>query len=158
MYLDEIQTWVAISHNIRISKGSLSKLIEDIGFSYKCLHKAAAERDEDEQEHFREWVREMLVPEMIVAVDESSKDDRTLYHNYGRSLSGMHATSNAQFICGDRYSLIAAMSVDGYVATWVVNGSVNTTEFFDFIVGEVVSVPLCHMMLMLLTLYNSSPQ
>ena len=70
----------------------------------------------------------------------------------------MHATSNAQFIRGDRYSLIAAMSVDGYVATRVVNGSVDTAEFFDFIVGEVVSVPLCHMMLMLLTLYNSSPQ
>ena len=158
MYLDKIQTWVVISHNIRISKGSLSKLIEDVGFSYKRLHKAAVERDEDEQEHFWEWVRETLVPEMIVAIDKSSKNDRTLYCNYGRSPSGMHATSNTQFICGDQYSLIAAMSVDGYVATWVVNGSVDSAEFFDFIVGEVVSVLLCHMMLMLLTLYNSSPQ
>ena len=52
MYLDKIKTWVVISNNIRISKGSLSKLIEDIGFSYKHLHKAAVERDEDEQEHF----------------------------------------------------------------------------------------------------------
>ena len=157
MYLNEIQTWVAVSHNVRISKGSLSKLIEDVGFSYKCLYKAAAERDEDKWEHFQEWVQEMLVPEMIVAIDESSKDDHTLYHNYRRSLSRMHATSNTQFIHGDWYSLIVAMSVDEYAATWVVNGSVNTTEFFDFIVSEVVSIPLCHMMLMLLTLYDSSP-
>ena len=48
MYLDEIQTWVVISHDVEISKGSLSKLIEDIGFSYKYLHKAAKERDEDQ--------------------------------------------------------------------------------------------------------------
>ena len=46
MYLDKIQTWVAISHDIEILKGSLSKLIEDVGFSYKYLHKAAKERDE----------------------------------------------------------------------------------------------------------------
>ena len=48
MYLDEIQAWVAIHHEARISKMSLVQLIQDIGFSYKSLHKAAAERDEDE--------------------------------------------------------------------------------------------------------------
>ena len=142
MYLDEIQTWVAISHDIGIAKSSLSKLIEDVGFSYKYLHKAATERDEDEREEFREWARKTLVPEMIVAIDESSKDDRTLYRRWGRSPSGMPATIDAQFVRGERYSLLAAMSVNGYVSTRVVEGSVDTAEFFDFVVGEVVSLLL----------------
>jgi transposase len=142
MYLDEIQTWIAIHQEVGISKSSLARLIEDAGFSYKSLHKAAVERDEGEREEFRVWAQDTLVPEMIVAADESSKDDRTIYRHYGRSPSGVRAAGSTQFVRGERYSLIAAMSVDGYISTRVVEGSVNAAEFFDFIVGEVVSVIL----------------
>ena len=48
MYLEEIQSWVAIHHEVGILKSRMAKLIEGVGFSYKSLHKAAAERDEDE--------------------------------------------------------------------------------------------------------------
>ena len=77
MYLDEIQTWVAIHQEVGVSESGLAKLVEDVGFSYKSLHKAAAERDEGERNEFRAWAQETLVPEMIITVDESSKDDRT---------------------------------------------------------------------------------
>jgi len=79
MYLDKIQTWVVISYDIGIMTSTLLELIRDVGFSYKYLHKAAAEWNEDEWEKFWEWAQETLVPEMIVAVDKSSKDDCTLY-------------------------------------------------------------------------------
>jgi len=46
MYLDEIQSWAAIRHEVGISKSSLVRLIADVGFFYKSLHKAALERDE----------------------------------------------------------------------------------------------------------------
>lgn len=141
MYLDKIQSWVAIHQEVGISKSSLAELIQDIGFSYKLLHNAVMERDEDEWEEFRAWAREMLVPEMIVAVDESSKDDRTIYCRCGRAPSGMRVPGSVQFVHGDQYSLLAAMSVDGYISTRVVEGSVDTAEFFDFIVGDVVSAP-----------------
>ena len=157
MYLDEIQTWVAIHQEVGISKSSLARLIEDVGFSYKSLHNAAVERDEDEREEFRAWAQETLVPEMIVAVDESSKDDRTIYRRCGRSPSGMRAPCSARFVRGERYSLIAAMSVDGYVSTRVVGGSVDTAEFFDFIVGDVVSFSL-YCTAFVLTICDSSLQ
>ena len=82
------------------------------------------------------------MPEMIVAVDESSKDDRTIYCHCGRAPSGMRALGSMQFVRGDRYSLLAAMSVNGYISTRVVEGSVDTAKFFDFIVGNIVSAPL----------------
>jgi len=37
MYLDEIQDWVAISHDLSISKSTLDLIIRDAGFSYKML-------------------------------------------------------------------------------------------------------------------------
>ncbi|KAJ7105263.1 hypothetical protein C8R44DRAFT_528567, partial [Mycena epipterygia] len=37
-----------------------------------------------------------------------------------------------------RYSIVAALGIDGYVATRVVLGSVDGDEFFDFIVNDVL--------------------
>ncbi|KZP32788.1 hypothetical protein FIBSPDRAFT_656379, partial [Athelia psychrophila] len=37
-----------------------------------------------------------------------------------------------------RFSMVAALSVDGYIATRVVPGSLDGDEFFDFIVHDVL--------------------
>ena len=68
----------------------------------------------------------------------------------------MPATTDAQFVCGERYSLLAAMSVDGYVSAQVVEGSVDTAKFFDFIVGDVMSISLSHVPSTPLIPYDSS--
>ena len=39
---------------------------------------------------------------------------------------------------GERYSMVAALSLDGYEAVHVVPGSVDGEEFLDFIVNSVV--------------------
>jgi len=109
MYLDEIQDWVAISHDLSISKSSLDLIIRDAGFSYKMLSKAAAERDEVAREAFKVWAKENLLASMIVTADESSKDGRTIFRKRGRAPSGQRAISEAGFVRGDRYSLLAAI-------------------------------------------------
>jgi hypothetical protein len=43
------------------------------------------------------------------------------------------------FIRGVRYTLVAAMGMDGYIAQRVVEGSLDSFDFFDFIVEDVVS-------------------
>ena len=140
MYLDEIQDWVAISHDLSISKSTLDLIIRDAGFSYKMISKAAAERDEVAREAFKVWAKENLLASMIVTADESSKDGRTIFRKRGRAPSGQRAISEADFVRGDRYSLLAAISVEGYIGTRVVEGSVDGAEFFDFIVEEVVCI------------------
>ena len=45
MFLDEIQDWLALAHDARLSKTTLFENICDAGISYKLLRKAAAERD-----------------------------------------------------------------------------------------------------------------
>ena len=75
----------------------------------------------------------------LVFVDETSKDDRTIYRHYGRAPAGQRATIHANFVHGDRYSMVAALSLDGYKALRVVPGSVDGAEFFDFIIHDLVS-------------------
>ncbi|KAF8234699.1 hypothetical protein L208DRAFT_1260391, partial [Tricholoma matsutake] len=57
---------------------------------------------------------------------------------YRQAPHGQCATIPADFVCGDHYSILAAMSVEGYVGTHIVPGSVDGDEFFDFIVNKIV--------------------
>ena len=139
MYLDEIQDWVAVTHDTGISWAGLHALIRDAGITYKMLQKAASEQDEEACQQWQEFVHENLVTSMIITVDESSKDDQTIFWKYGHAPHGQCATINADFVCGEHYSILAAMSIDGYIGTRAVPGSVDGDKFFDFIVNDIVS-------------------
>lgn len=121
-----------------ISRSALAELIWDAGFSYKMLHKAAAERDKATRMEFRDWAYDYVTADMVVTADESSKNDRTIFRHWGRSMKGTSADTHARFNRGERYSILAAISVNGYVATRIVVGSVDSRKFFDFIVSDVV--------------------
>ena len=53
----------------------------------------------------------------FVIVDESSKNEYTLFCRYGHAPIGHDAAMNAPFVRGQLYSLAAAMTTDGYLAT-----------------------------------------
>ncbi|KAJ7757280.1 hypothetical protein DFH07DRAFT_719573, partial [Mycena maculata] len=57
---------------------------------------------------------------------ESSKDERTIFRKRGRAPSGHRAEIEADFVRGDRYSILAAITVDGYIGTRIVQGSVDS--------------------------------
>ena len=42
---------------------------------------------------------------------------------------------------GIRYSALPALSLDGYMAVRVVEGSIDGAKFYDFFVNDVVSLP-----------------
>jgi transposase len=138
MYLSEIQDWVALAYETHISRTALHMNIRDAGISYKLLRRAAAERDEDLRQEWMEDVNAHFMASQMVFVDETSKDERTIYRHYGRSVSGSRATISANFVRGERYSMVAALSLDGYEAVRVVPGSVDGEEFLDYIVNDVV--------------------
>ncbi|KAL4258543.1 Transposase IS630-like protein [Pleurotus pulmonarius] len=138
MYLDEIQDWIAATQDSGLSRSGIAKILADCGMTYKLLHKAAAERNDEARAEWKAKVNAHYVAEQIVVVDESSKDERTLYRRYGRAPVGQRADLAAPFVRGERYSLVAAMGLEGYLATRVVEGSVDGDEFMDFIINEVL--------------------
>jgi hypothetical protein len=125
-------------------QSTLHYLICDAGLTYKLLHKSASEQDEGAWEVFHTYMREHLVADQVVAADETSKDDWTIFCRWGRSPSGNQPTIDANFVHGECYSIVAAIKVDGYIGTCVVPGSVDGDEFFDFIVEDVVCFFLSH--------------
>src|SRR4051794_32830187 len=95
LYLDEIQDWIAITHEALLSKTALHMLLADAGFSYKRLCKAATEHDDEAREAWQQYVQENLVASMMVTADETSKDDHTIFRRWGRSPRGHRAEITA---------------------------------------------------------------
>ena len=141
VYLDELQWHLAIFHDIAISTSALQETLERAGLTRKVLRKIATERDEVRRAEFLHNIQHGFsgTGDEFVVVDESSKNEHTLTRRYGRAPIGQDAILTAPFVRGDRYSLVAAMSKTGYLASRVVPGSLDSYEFFDFIVEEVVS-------------------
>ncbi|THU95152.1 hypothetical protein K435DRAFT_798372 [Dendrothele bispora CBS 962.96] len=146
LFLDEIQDWIAVAHEAAISRSHLWQILDDCAITYKKLRREASERDEALREQWKAAYQQHYTASQILFIDETSKDDRTIYRHYGRSVLGERATIAANFVRGERWSMVAALGVEGYSAVRVVPGSVDGDEFFDFIVVDVVSFNLNSML------------
>jgi transposase len=98
MYLSEIQDWIALAYKVCISKSALHMNIRDAGLSFKLLCKVAAECDEDLQQEWKQDVNTHFIASQMVFVDETSKDDRTIYWHYGHSVIRNRTHLSANFV------------------------------------------------------------
>jgi len=138
LFLDEISEWLAIYHDQPIHTSQLHRTLHDIGLTYKRLRKVAAERDEEAR---NAWLHEVMATYSaveLVFLDESSKDDRTLIRHYGRAASGETPVEVVSFDRGERYSILPALTLDGYIAIRVVPDSVDGAELYDFVLNDVL--------------------
>lgn len=139
LYLDEIGQWLAIYEDVEISTSALHDSLEDMGITHKLMKRIAPGRDDVERTYWMNAVYERYSAEQLVFLDESSKDGRTLARHYGRAPTGERAVAVQPLARGDRFSILPALSVDGYIACRVVRGSVDSTELVDFVLNDVAS-------------------
>jgi transposase len=142
LYLDKIGEWLALYHDQPIPTSTLHDNLKELGLMHKIVWKAAAERDDAAR---AAWLHDTLsnfTAEQMVFLDESSKDSRTIFCKYGRAPRGERPVVEVSFDRGIRYSILPALTLDGYLAVRVVEGSVDGAEFYDFIVNDVVSPEL----------------
>ncbi|THV06429.1 hypothetical protein K435DRAFT_960414 [Dendrothele bispora CBS 962.96] len=141
-YLKELQWYLAIHHDLAISIPALHSNLEKAGLTRKVLQKIAEERDEQLRTDFKNCIQNPQffsgTGREFVTVDESSKNDHTTARRYGRAPIGLPAQITDVFIRGTRYSLVAALSTNGYIAAKAIEGSYDAAEFFSFILDDVV--------------------
>ncbi|KAI0934012.1 hypothetical protein AcV5_005999 [Taiwanofungus camphoratus] len=70
----------------------------------------------------------------------SSKDGRTVFRRYGRAPAGECASQTMPLDRGVRYSIL--LSLAGYIALHVIEGSIDGEEFYDWVVND-LSTTLC---------------
>jgi transposase len=143
-YIDELQWFLAVHHDIQISISALQENLEKTGLTRKMLHKIASERDVQTRADFLHAIQTQFsgTGSEFVVIDESCKNEHDVARRFGRAPVGQAPQFVDPFVRGERYSLVAAMSTIGYIATRVQPGSFDSFGFFDFIVEEVVSTTL----------------
>ena len=77
-------------------------------------------------------------PEQLGFLDEVSKDERTTQRRYGRSRRNRRAAMRGVFVRGRRVSGEGLLTVDGMMASTVVEGSMTRDLFLGFLEHEVV--------------------
>jgi transposase len=93
IYLDELVFWLAVHHDIAISKSALQKNLEEAGLTRKLLHKIAQERNEEVRQEYWDVINGELEgnSDLLVMADETSKNDLTLARRFGCALAGERA-------------------------------------------------------------------
>lgn len=74
-----MQEWLALYHDVEISKSALSANLLELDLSWKKLHRIARNRDDQERaEWFHQFLQEFH-PLHLVLLDETSKDGVTIH-------------------------------------------------------------------------------
>lgn len=138
LYIDEISEWIELAFDLRIPDSTLNHILVQLQMTRKHLSRAASERDEQDRADWKAYHEANLRTHQLVFIDESGKDDRTVFRKYGRSMQGTRAKVSQPFAHGDRWSILPALTEDGYIATRIVPDSVDGVEFLDFVMEDVV--------------------
>lgn len=78
-------------------------------------------------------------------LDETSKDEKTPGRRRGRAKKGRRAKRRQVFVHGHRLSGTGLLTIDGMVTSTVVEGSMTTESFCEFLEENVVrTAPMIH--------------
>ena len=85
LYLDELQWFLAIHHDLAISKSALQENLKSASLTCKVLLTIAAECDEAQRQAFLHSIRHDFLgtADEFVTVNESSKNEHTYNQRYG---------------------------------------------------------------------------
>lgn len=113
--------------------------LDDIDLPRKRLHKIAAQRDDILREAWQLYVDTHFTKEQYLFLDESGRSGHTMARNYGRAPRGQRPEERTMYDRGENWSILPALSLDGYVALRVIPGAVDGAEYYDFVVNEVLN-------------------
>jgi len=77
--------------------------------------------------------------EQLIFLDESAKDERTLSRHYGYSFKNQVVSQKVVFLRGVRYTILPALTLDGFIACDIMKGSCSKERFCTFVLSQVVS-------------------
>ena len=141
-YLDEVQFWLCVEEGILISTSTIHRYQKYVlGFTNKCVTGTAIERNAKERVRWSDEAQGMLHDFQIhiPCTDQSYIGDRTGTRQKGYAIRGEECFVPSPFCRGDRYTVNPLLSVSGFVALEIVEGSMDGAKFYDFILLQVVS-------------------
>lgn len=154
-FLDELADLLLENRFISIHFSTILRELARAGYSIKKLKRIAAERDEDKRADFVYRIAE-YTQEQLGFINETSKDEKTPGRRKGRAKKGRRAKRRQVFVRGHRLSGTGLLTIDGMVTSTVVQGTMTTESFCEFLEENVVCImPISRRSLDLMEHYSS---
>jgi transposase len=140
LYQDEIADYLFAEFEVVVSNAQVAKALRRIKHTSKILTVAAAEQNDELIAAFR---RKMIFwdARYICFIDESACNERTAGRRRGWSPRGAPANIKRHLKKSERWSVLPAYSIEGYIAPITFQGSI-TAEIFEQWLEELV-LPAC---------------
>ena len=138
-FLDELLELLKTNRFISVHYVTIHRELCRAGVSLKKLKKIASERKEYVRNDYIERMAQ-YVPDELGFIDETSKNDKTPARSRGRSKKGHRAVMKQKFVRGRRLTATALLTTEGIAASRVIEGSMTSALYLDFLENDVV----CH--------------
>lgn len=130
--LDEVTDFVRDKYGVEITKSTAQRTLKRLNITRKRVTNVHPNQDPGlRDDHLQE--RMQYRADQIVAVDESAANERTKDRKYGWSRRGLPCRVRQAGRRSRRWSMLPAMTIDGYLIIDVYKGSYNARRFGDFI-------------------------
>jgi transposase len=136
-FLDELIDLLRENRFVSVHFATIHRELERAGYSVKKLKRIAAERSEEKRSAFV-YRMGQYTPDQMGFPDETSKDEKTPGRRRGRAKKGKRAKRRQVFVRGHRLSGTGLLTIDGMVASTVVEGSMTTDSLREFLEEDVV--------------------
>ncbi|GLB45137.1 hypothetical protein LshimejAT787_2000450 [Lyophyllum shimeji] len=134
MYLNELQEELATQRGLFASIPTLLRTLRRLHFSNKSVSARALERNDLQRSAFMNRIAdEVPDPEMLMFIDEAARNRHTSGRRKGWSLIGRRCVQRRCFVRGQRYSILPVLTLDGIIAHDVIQGSVTSESFVQFL-------------------------
>jgi transposase len=131
-YLDEIQDFLLTEYQITASVSTVSRCIKKLKLTHKKTTRTNTAQDDTLRARY--FARITGVPvNRIIIVDESATNERTLDRRWGWSLKGTPCRVRQSGKRSERWSILPAIGINGYLDYDIFHGSINTDRFTFFI-------------------------
>jgi transposase len=135
---EELQWFVYQYWDIWVHQSTISRTITALDLTLKTLQRKSAQRNQPLRAQYMDWVWKFPASFFVFA-DESACSERHLDRKYGYSPRGVPATKFQDLRRSERWSILPAYGIDGYLeAPLIVKSSVNGEMFKGWLASSVL--------------------
>ena len=113
-YLDEIQHWILMNHNIWVSESTVCCTIKCKDFTWKVTQRVASQCNEGKCLQYYINIA-AFSEDQLVYVDESTVNERTLLRKYGFAPRGLPAIDIQLLRHSTHWSILLVLTIMGYL-------------------------------------------
>src|SRR6266849_7074155 len=114
IYLNELQAELYNIRGTSLSQPTLMRTLHQLHYSHKCVTTRALERYDLMHSAFMNRIAdEVPNPDMLIFIDEAAHNRRASVRAKGWSLVERRCVQRWHFICGQRFSILSILILDG---------------------------------------------